>query len=85
MNSAFDTMELCVLLSEFFNVGVKGKCWRLSQNWYSNITSKVKLGKHLSQSFSIGRSIQQGSVLSPTLFDLFIDPLDTASLLVADA
>ena len=43
----------------------------------------MRLGKHLSQSFSIGRdiAIQQGSVLSTTLFNLVIDPLDTPPLL----
>ena len=74
-DSAFDTVEFCVLLKELFNAGVKGKCWRLIHNWYSNITSRVKLGRHLSPSFSIGRGIRQGSVLSPLLFSLVIDPL----------
>ena len=78
LDSAFDTVEFCVLLCELFNAGVKGKCWRLFQNWHSNITSKVKLGKPLSQSFSISisKGIRKGSVLSPTLFNLsVIDPL----------
>ena len=64
-----------VLLKELFNAVVKGKCRRLIHNWYSNITSRVKLGRHLSPSFSIGRGIRQGSVLSPLLFSLVIDPL----------
>ena len=78
LDSAFDTVKFCVLLCELFNAGVKGKCWRLIQNWHSNITSKVKLGKPLSQSFSISisKGIRKGSVLSPTLFNLsVIDPL----------
>ena len=58
LDSAFHTVEFCILLCELFNAGVKGKCWRLIQNWHSNITSKVKLGKPLSQSFSI--SISKG-------------------------
>ena len=35
--SAFDTVELCVLLEELFHAGVKGKCWRLIRQWYLNL------------------------------------------------
>ena len=70
--SAFDTVEFSVLLEELFRVGVKGKCWRLIRQWY-----QVKLGNQLSKPFYIRRGICQGSVLSPTLFNLVMDPLLT--------
>ena len=40
--------------------------------------SQVKLGTHLSRPFHISRGICQGSVLSPTLFNLVLDPLLSA-------
>ena len=55
-----------------------GKCWRLVRHWYSNLVSQVKLGTHLSRPFHISRGICQGSVLSPTLFNLVLDPLLSA-------
>ena len=73
--SAFDTVEFSILLDELFQAGISGKCWRLVRNWYGNLVSQVKLGTHLSKSFNISRGIRQGSVLSPTLFNLVIDPL----------
>ena len=73
--SAFDTVEFSILLDELFQAGISGKCWRLVRNWYSNLVSQVKLGTHLSKSFNISRGIRQGLVLSPTLFNLVIDPL----------
>ena len=38
----------------------------------------MKLGTHLSKPFNISRGIHQGSVLSPTLFNLVLDPLLSA-------
>ena len=64
-----------MLLDQVFNVGVRGKCWRLLNDWYCNTTSRVRLGNLQSTPFNIGRGIRQGSVLSPTLFNLVVDPL----------
>ena len=68
--SAFDTVEFCVLLEELFHAGVKGKCWRLLQQWYRDPISQVRLGDLLSKPFNINRGI---SVLSPTFFNLVMD------------
>ena len=75
--SAFDTLEFSVLLEELLRVGVKGKCWRLIRQWYCDPVSQVKLGNQLSKPFYIRRGIRQGSVLSPSLFNLVMDPLLT--------
>jgi hypothetical protein len=42
------------------------------------LISQMKLGTHLSEPFNISRGIRQGSVLSPTLFNLVMDPLLSA-------
>ena len=76
--SAFDTVEFSVLLTELFKAGIQGKWWRLIRHWYHNLTSQVKLGKNLSRTFSLERGIRQGSVLSPSLFNLVLDPLLTS-------
>ena len=73
--SAFDTVEFCVLLEELFHAGVKGKCWRLMQQWYRDPINQVRLGNSLSKSFNVNRGIRPGSVLSPTLLNLAMDPL----------
>ena len=70
--SAFDTVEFCVLLEELFHTGIKGKCWRLIQQWYHNPMSQVRLGNLPSKPFNINCGIRQGSVLSLTLFNLYI-------------
>ena len=64
-----------ILLEQLFHAGVRGKCWRLIWQWYCNPTSQVKLGNLLSKPFAISRGIHQGSILSPTLLNLVMDPL----------
>ena len=73
--SAFDTVEYPVLLSHLKNSGISGKTWRLIKDWYSDVHSYVRVGKATSSSFTVSRGVRQGSVLSPLLFLLVIDPL----------
>ena len=47
----------------------------LLRDWYCNLTSQVKLGSYMSEPFAICRGICQGSILSPMLFNLVMDPL----------
>ena len=61
--------------TEAVDAGVNGKMWRLLKNWYEGGSCQVKLDGKLSQSFPVGRGVKQGSVLSPALFLLVMDPL----------
>ena len=74
--SAFDTVEYPVLFSHLKKAGVSGKAWRLIKDWYTNVSSSVRVGRQeVSPSFSVSRGVRQGSVLSPTLFLLVMDPI----------
>ena len=73
--SAFDTVEYHVLLSHLKKAGVSGKAWRLIKDWYTNVSSSVRVGRQVSPSFSVCRGVRQGSVLSSTLFLLVMDPI----------
>ena len=75
LTAAFDTVEFCVLLDHLFGAGIKGKCWRLIRHWYRDVNSTVQVCKHQSAPFNLERGIRQGSVLSPSIFNLVIDPL----------
>ena len=44
-------------------------------NWYENLHAQVKVGNFLSDHLPIRRGIRQGSVMSPSLFNLVMDPL----------
>ena len=75
LEKAFDTVEFCVLLEQLAHVGIRGKCWRLIKNWHEDLHAQVKVGNFLSCHLPIGRGIRQGSVMSPSLFNLVMDPL----------
>ena len=72
---AFDTVKYPVLLSHLKKAGVCGKAWCLIKDWYTNVSSSVRVGRQVSPSFSVCRGVHQGSVLSPTLFMLVMDPI----------
>ena len=75
LQKAFDSVEFPVLLDRLFSVGINGKTWRLIRNWYAGGTCSVYVDGSASPPFSIERGVRQGSVLSPTLFNIVMDPL----------
>ena len=75
LQKAFDSVEFPVLLKRLFDVGVNSKTWRILRSWYTDCRSSVRLGQHVSHSFTLGRGVRQGSILSPALFLLVMDPL----------
>ena len=76
LEKAFDSVEYPILLDRLYAAGINGKCWRLIRNWYEGARCRVKIqeGK-LSQPFVVERGVKQGSILSPALFLLIMDPL----------
>ena len=70
-SKAFDTVWIDGLFFKLFELGVKGKTWRLLRNWHGKISCCVLLDGLLSHSFPIKQGIRQGGILSPWLFMCF--------------
>ena len=75
LQKAFDSVQYPVLLKRLYDAGVDGKAWRLIRSWYNRPKCRVRVNGHLSSAFTLDRGILQGSVLSPVLFLLVMDPL----------
>ena len=68
-------MQYPVLLRRLYKAGINGKTWRLIKDWYNHPRSRVKVGGQLLAEFTLEHGVLQGSVLSPVLFLLVMDPL----------
>merc|ERR1712235_133697 len=55
--------------------GVPGYLVRILAYWYANQTMQVKWGDSVSSSFRVGNGVRQGGILSPVLFNLYVDGL----------
>ena len=75
LQKTFDSVEFPVLLKRLFDACVNSKTWHILCSWYTDCLSSVCVGKHVSSSFALGRGVWQGSILSPALFLLVMDPL----------
>ena len=75
LQKAFDSIQYPVLLTRLYEAGVDGKAWWLIRSWYNQPKNRVRVNGHLTPEFTLERGVLQGSVLSPILFLLVMDPL----------
>ena len=75
LQKAYDSVEYSILFKRLYEAGINSKCWRLIKAWYHQPKCKVKVDGRTSSSFSIERGVRQGSVLSPALFLIVMNPL----------
>ena len=62
--------------------GINGKIYKLIKSMYQNSSSRVKCKNTLTDDIDIKQGVHQGSVLSPLLFNIFIN--DIGKTLLAD-
>ena len=96
LEKAFDSVWIDGILYKLRNIGTTRKLLSIIQAFLSNRLSCIKIGNYHSNNFPIHIGLPQGSVLSPTLFILFINDFidaypirfksadDTALILTAD-
>ena len=56
--------------------GISGKILNSIKAMYTNTTSRILLGQHMTDWFLTINGVRQGYTLAPTLFAIFINDLD---------
>ena len=74
-SKAFDRVHHDLLFSKITERGIPHIIVRLLMYWYATQTFVIRWGSVTSESFTVSNGVRQGSILSPTFFNVYIDCL----------
>ena len=75
VRKAYDTVWCNGLWYKLWDMGVRGKMWRVIKKMYEESKSMVFLDGERSEGFKVEQGVAQGCSLSPILFSVFINDL----------
>ena len=75
IRKAFDTLWQDGMLYKLYDVGIRGKAWRILCGFYSNFVCKVQVNGMLSEGFEAKCGIHQGAPCSMLIFTIFMNDL----------
>ena len=75
MSRAFDTVDHKLLITKLYHIGVRGSASDWVKTYLSGRTQQVEINTTRSDIIEITTGTPQGSCLSPTLFNVFINDL----------
>ena len=76
-SKAFDRINHAKLFLKLVNRGVPGYIVRIMIYWYSNQRMAVRWGNTLSDTFTVSNGVRQCGILSPYLFNVYMDDLSS--------
>ena len=63
------------LLYKLLQINVRGNYYKVIKTLYSNSTCSIRIGNNQTQPFQYTRGVRQGCILSPLLFNLYVNDL----------
>ena len=77
ISKAFDTLDRQRLFQHIYNKGIQGKAFNLIKALYHKVDNRVIFGSFESDIFTVDSGVKQGCVLSPALFNLVMNDLES--------
>jgi len=74
-SKAFDRVNHVKLMNKLGERGIPQYIVRLLNYWYANQTLRVRWGSCISNSIAVTNGVRQGGILSPRLFNIYMDAL----------
>ena len=74
-SKAFDKINHDLLFEKLLNAGTPRYMVRVISNWYRSQNLRVRWGSSLSHSFTTSNGVKQGGLLSPHLFNFYMNEL----------
>jgi len=81
-SKAFDQVNHNVLFRKLVKRGAPSCFVGVLMNWYNKLESSVRWNGVLSSSFRVLCGVRQGCILSPLLFNVYVDELIESQVLV---
>ena len=75
VRKAYDRVWRDGLWKALWQKGVRGRMWRVLRDYYKKVQSSVRLEGGNTEWFDVSVGVRQGCVISPILFDVFVDGL----------
>ena len=76
MQKCFDSIYSNGLWYKLYNIGIDGKVLRIINSMYSSVKSCVRHCNQYSEYFDIAVGLRQGEIISPIMFNLFVEDLE---------
>ena len=75
IKGAYDNVDRDILWRRCRRIGIKGGLYKLLRCLFDHASVVVRIGGRMSRKVIMGRGLLQGSLVSPSLFNIFIDTL----------